>query len=62
MPVAGRDPRNVGFATWLERDLEQAIIDRVEDFLLELGKGFCFVARQKRLSLEGDHFYEPDSP
>ena len=43
--------------SWLERDLEQAIIDRVEDFLLELGKGFCFVARQKRLSLEGDHFY-----
>jgi len=43
--------------TWLERDLEQAIIDRVEDFLLELGKGFCFVARQKRLTLEGDHFY-----
>jgi predicted nuclease of restriction endonuclease-like (RecB) superfamily len=43
--------------TWLERDLEQAIIDRIEDFLLELGKGFCFVARQKRLTLEGDHFY-----
>jgi predicted nuclease of restriction endonuclease-like (RecB) superfamily len=42
---------------WLERDLEQAIIDRIEDFLLELGKGFCFVARQKRLSLDGDHFY-----
>jgi len=43
--------------TWLERDLEQAIIDRIEDFLLELGKGFCFVARQKRLTLDGDHFY-----
>lgn len=43
--------------TWLERDLEQAIIDRLEDFLLELGKGFCFIARQKRLSLDGDHFY-----
>ena len=42
---------------WIERDLEQAIIDRLEDFLLELGKGFCFVARQKRISLEGDHFY-----
>lgn len=42
---------------WLERDLEKAIIDRIEDFLLELGKGFCFVARQKRLTLEGDHFY-----
>jgi len=42
---------------WLERDLEQAIMDRLQDFLLELGKGFCFVARQKRLTLEGDHFY-----
>jgi predicted nuclease of restriction endonuclease-like (RecB) superfamily len=44
-------------AHWLERDLEQAIIDRLESFLLELGKGFCFVARQKRLTLDGDHFY-----
>ncbi len=42
---------------WRERDLEQAIIDRLEAFLLELGKGFCFVARQKRVTLEGDHFY-----
>ncbi len=42
---------------WQERDLEQAIIDRLGEFLLELGKGFCFVARQKRLTLEGDHFY-----
>lgn len=42
---------------WRERDLEQAIIDRIEGFLLELGKGFCFVARQKRLTLDGDHFY-----
>ncbi|HHH29993.1 MAG TPA: DUF1016 domain-containing protein [Polyangiaceae bacterium] len=42
---------------WRERDLEQAIIDRLESFLLELGKGFCFVARQKRISLDGDHFF-----
>jgi predicted nuclease of restriction endonuclease-like (RecB) superfamily len=42
---------------WQERDLEQAIIEKLGDFLLELGKGFCFVARQKRLTLEGDHFY-----
>lgn len=40
-----------------ERDLEQAIIDRLEAFLLEMGKGFCFVARQRRISLEGDHYY-----
>jgi predicted nuclease of restriction endonuclease-like (RecB) superfamily len=44
-------------AAWRERDLEQAIIDRIEAFLLELGKGFCFVARQKRLTLDGDHFF-----
>lgn len=44
-------------ASWLERDLEQAIIDRLESFLLELGKGFCFVGRQKRITLNGDHFY-----
>lgn len=42
---------------WRERELEQAIIDRIEAFLLELGKGFCFVARQKRVTLDGDHFY-----
>jgi predicted nuclease of restriction endonuclease-like (RecB) superfamily len=35
-----------------ERDLEQAIIDRLEDFLLEMGKGFCFVARLLIRSME----------
>lgn len=40
-----------------ERDIEQAIIDRLETFLLELGKGFCFVGRQRRLTVDGDHFY-----
>lgn len=44
-------------AEWLERDLESAIIGHLQEFLLELGKGFCFVARQKGISLEGDHFY-----
>ncbi len=42
---------------YLERDVEQAIMDRLQDFLLELGKGFCFVARQKRITLDADHFY-----
>ena len=42
---------------WREGDLEQAIIDRLETFLLELGKGFCFVGRQKRLTVDGDHFF-----
>lgn len=40
-----------------EQELEQAIIDKLQDFLLELGKGFSFVARQQRVSLEGDHFF-----
>jgi predicted nuclease of restriction endonuclease-like (RecB) superfamily len=40
-----------------EKELEQAIIDKLQEFLLELGKGFCFVARQQRVSLEGDHFF-----
>ncbi len=42
---------------WHERDLEQAIIHRLGNFLLELGKGFCFIGRQKRITLNGDHFY-----
>jgi len=40
-----------------ESTLEQALIDNLSKFLLELGKGFTFVARQKRISLDGDHFY-----
>ncbi|MDB6095177.1 MAG: hypothetical protein JWM32_2739 [Verrucomicrobia bacterium] len=40
-----------------ESDLEQAVLDQLQSFLLELGKGFAFVARQQRLTLEGDHFY-----
>ena len=40
-----------------ESRLEQALIDNLSKFLLELGKGFTFVARQKRISLDGDHFY-----
>jgi predicted nuclease of restriction endonuclease-like (RecB) superfamily len=39
-----------------ENDLEQAIIDRLEHFLLELGKGFLFEARQKRFTFDNDHF------
>lgn len=40
-----------------ESKLEQALIDNLSKFLLELGKGFTFMARQKRISLDGDHFY-----
>ena len=35
--------------TYLEHELEQGLIDNLQNFLLELGKGFCFVARQKEL-------------
>lgn len=41
----------------VESKLEDALIDNLQQFLLELGKGFAFVARQKRLTLDGDHFY-----
>jgi predicted nuclease of restriction endonuclease-like (RecB) superfamily len=42
---------------YLEADLETALIDKLSEFLLELGKGFAFVARQKRISADGKHFY-----
>lgn len=46
---------NPGF---YEQELEQAIIDKLQDFLLELGKGFCYVGRQQRFTTEsGKHFY-----
>ena len=38
-------------------ELEQAIINKLQSFLLELGKGFSFVSRQERISLDGEHFY-----
>lgn len=40
-----------------ESKLEEALINNLQHFLLELGKGFAFVARQKRLTFDGDHFY-----
>jgi len=40
-----------------ETDLEQKIIDRLEEFLLELGKGFAFISRQKRITIDDSHFY-----
>ena len=40
-----------------ESDLEQALIDKLQEFLLELGRGFCFVARQKLMRYEDDDFY-----
>ena len=40
-----------------ESDLEQALIDKLQEFLLELGRGFCFVARQKLMRYEDEDFY-----
>ncbi|MCO7570168.1 PDDEXK nuclease domain-containing protein [Pseudomonas chlororaphis] len=44
-------------ARLLENDLEQALINQLQAFLLELGKGFAFVARQQRISTESKDFY-----
>jgi predicted nuclease of restriction endonuclease-like (RecB) superfamily len=41
----------------IESKLEQALIQNIQHFLLELGRGFAFVARQKRLTLDGDYYY-----
>lgn len=43
--------------TYLEQDLERAILHELEAFILELGKGFAFMERQKRMIIDGDDFY-----
>jgi len=43
--------------TFSEKDLESALLREVEQFLLELGTGFAFVERQKRITLDGDDYY-----
>ncbi|MBL9158384.1 MAG: DUF1016 family protein [Verrucomicrobiales bacterium] len=56
-----RDPYVLDFLglkdTYSEKDLEKAILREIERFLLELGAGFAFVARQKRIALDGDDYY-----
>lgn len=58
-----RDPYVLEFlgfsddATFRESDLEQALITHLQKFLLELGRGFAFEARQKRITFDGRHFY-----
>jgi predicted nuclease of restriction endonuclease-like (RecB) superfamily len=47
----------VGAANVYEKDLEQGLLDQLQKFLLELGKGFAFVARQKHLRVEGEDFF-----
>lgn len=46
-----------GNTSFYEKDLEQAIIDHLQKFLLELGRGFSFVARQPKITFEGRHFF-----
>jgi predicted nuclease of restriction endonuclease-like (RecB) superfamily len=41
----------------VESDLEMALINNLQTFLLELGKGFAFIKRQERITIDGDHFY-----
>jgi predicted nuclease of restriction endonuclease-like (RecB) superfamily len=43
--------------TLTEQNLEGMLTDRLQEFLLELGRGFCFEARQKRILIGGDHFF-----
>jgi predicted nuclease of restriction endonuclease-like (RecB) superfamily len=47
-------PSDSGF---LEKDIEKAIIQKLQQFMLEMGKGFSFVAQQKRISADDEHFY-----
>ena len=55
-----RDPYILEFlgaqpqAAWYEKDMEQGLLDQLQKFLLELGKGFAFVARQRHLHIEGE--------
>jgi predicted nuclease of restriction endonuclease-like (RecB) superfamily len=58
-----KDPYVLEFAgirqdeRFLEADLESALIDKLQHFLLELGKGFAFMGRQQRITLDGRHFF-----
>ena len=60
-PLLLKDPYVLDFLglqdRYLEKDLEDAILRELEQFLLELGAGFSFVARQKRIQLDSDDFY-----
>jgi len=56
-----RDPYILDFLglrdTYSEKDLEAAILREIESFLLEMGSGFAFIERQKRITLDGDDYY-----
>ena len=42
---------------YTESQLERALLDHLQEFLLEMGKGFCFVARQRRVTFDNEHYY-----
>lgn len=42
---------------WLEQDLEESLVNKLGQFLLELGKGFAFIGKQYRITLDNTHFY-----
>ena len=46
-----------GKTSFYEKDLEQAIINHLQKFLLELGRGFSFVSRQQKITFDGRHFF-----
>ena len=46
-----------GAELYTESDLEKALIDNLQNFLLELGQGFCLIGRQKRITFDNEHFY-----
>lgn len=50
---AGFKPREA----MMESDMEDALLTKFQDFMLELGRGFCFEARQKRILIGGEHFF-----
>ena len=56
-----KDPYNFDFLSLTdatqERDLERALLERIKEFLLELGIGFAFVGSQYRLDVEGDEYF-----
>jgi len=42
---------------YTESQLEKALLDHLQEFLLEMGKGFCFIARQRRITFDNEHYY-----
>ncbi len=42
---------------YTESKLEQSLLDHLQEFLLEMGKGFCFIARQRRVTIDNEHYY-----